>query len=558
MQEQALELAAEETYRRIDEHLASATPEIEPLVRHIREHVFDEGFKVSDLVQTLGASNNLIQVFRAEVGQTVSDYITGARVETAARLLRDTSLSIETISLLVGYPDTPGLRNAFKRWPGLRPTEFRDKLRLVLARTERPEGELLSIRFWNKLTQGELDPARVKGALTWLWSTHGLLKDGDLRNEAASKGRERFREQLLEEIWQWLSDQPYLTQLRLVREEIRFGSPALFYLLGEKSRVEGREDRGRGIELSELALASLEGCADVLGEAYHDHCALGWAWIGRARRLALDRDGAEQAFARAGEVWQTPRTKPDRRIEAEILFLKGTLRIVQRRFREARELLDRAIGICRAGEEKLILAKSLIQRAKIADFLGDHEAAIADLQVARELLEDLDDRYLTLVAHTNLATSYAWAGKPEKALEFLPEARRLCAELDNRLGRHHVQWIEGLARLAQGDEAGAEVRLRQAQAGFNKLGELDHGGVASLEVAILCRRQGRDAEVVSLASEAIPAFKALRTYPEAVTALRLLGDAVAKGEVTLEVLEQARDCLLTIVRDPGSAPLSQS
>jgi hypothetical protein len=63
---------------------------------------------------------------------------------------------------------------------------------------------------------------------------------------------------------------------------------------------------------------------------------------------------------------------------------------------------------------------------------------------------------------------------------------------------------------------------------------------------------------VSLASEAIPAFKALRTYPEAVTALRLLGDAVAKGEVTLEVLEQARDCLLTIVRDPGSAPLSQS
>ena len=553
-QEQALELAAKETYRRIDEVLAGAPPEIRPLVRHIREHVFTEGFRASKLKRALGASNNLTRVFRAEVGQTATDYIGGARVETAARLLRDTSLSIETISLLVGYPDTPGLRNAFKRWLGMRPTEFRDKIRL-LPQTERPKDELLSIRYWKKLDRGELDP---EVTLTWLRRAYHFLEVGDCRNQAVSKERERFRERLLDEIWKGLAGQPHPVRLRLVREEICFGSPALFHLLGEKSRVEGREDRRRGIEFAELALASLEGSAEALGDRYYDHCALGWARIGRARRLALDRDGADEAFARAGEVWQTPRASPDRRIEAEILFLKGTLRLFQRRFEEAQELLDRSIGICRTEDEKLLLAKSLTQRAKIADYLGDHEAAIADLQVALKLLEGCDEKYVVLVAYGCLATSYAWAGKPEKALEFLPEARRLCAELDNRLIHHQLQWIEGLARQAQGDEAGAEGRFRQARAGFVAQGELDHAGVTSLEIAILCRRQGRDAEVVSLAAEAIPVFRTLQTYPEAVTALRLLGDAVAKGEVTLEVLEQARDCLLTISRDPGSAPRSQS
>ncbi len=80
--------------------------------------------------------------------------------------------------------------------------------------------------------------------------------------------------------------------------------------------------------------------------------------------------------------------------------------------------------------------------------------------------------------------------------------------------------------------------------------------MAALEIAILCRRQGRDAEAVSLASEAIPVFKGLRTSPEAVIALRLLGDAVAKGEVTLAVLEQARECLKTLSRDPSRSSSS--
>ena len=524
--------------------------ELKPILSYIKKRLFRKDLNVGRVERDCKLTKRLRRQFRAELGLRPKEYLVKWRGETAAWLLVHTDLEIWQVAKRLGYSRYGNFTRDFKKWSGGEtPARFRGAR--TAAREIAPGP--ISVQEWLRAVTGVLPAERV------VVLEEQILRGSEppVDDRPALRGKQCGESQA-EMVWRALQPFPHSVRLRLVREEIRFGSPALFYLLGEKSRVEGREDRQRGIELAELALASLEGCADVLGEAYHDHCALGWAWIGRARRLALDRDGAEQAFARAGEVWQTPRTKPDRRIEAEILFLKGTLRIVQRRFREARELLDRAIGICRAGEEKLILAKSLIQRAKIADFLGDHEAAIADLQVARELLEDLDDRYLTLVAHTNLATSYAWAGKPEKALEFLPEARRLCAELDNRLGRHHVQWIEGLARLAQGDEAGAEVRLRQAQAGFNKLGELDHGGVASLEVAILCRRQGRDAEVVSLASEAIPAFKALRTYPEAVTALRLLGDAVAKGEVTLEVLEQARDCLLTIVRDPGSAPLSQS
>ena len=518
--------------------------ELKPVLSYIKERLFRKDLDVGRLERDCKLTKRLRRQFRGELGLRPKEYLAKWKGETAAWLLVHTDLEIWQVAKRLGYSRYGNFTRDFKKWSG---GETPDRFRRARTAARETAPAPISVQEWMQAVTGVLPAERVAVLEEQILRGSGSPVD----HRPALRGGE-YGESQAEMVWKALRPAPHPVRLRLVREEICFGSPALFHLLGEKSRVEGREDRRRGIEFAELALASLEGSADTLGEAYHDLCALGWAWIGRARRLALDRDGADEAFARAGEVWQTPRASPDRRIEAEILFLKGTLRLFQRRFEEAQELLDRSIGICRTEDEKLLLAKSLTQRAKIADYLGDHEAAIADLQVALKLLEGCDEKYVVLVAYGCLATSYAWAGKPEKALEFLPEARRLCAELDNRLIHHQLQWIEGLARQAQGDEAGAEGRFRQARAGFVAQGELDHAGVTSLEIAILCRRQGRDAEVVSLAAEAIPVFRTLQTYPEAVTALRLLGDAVAKGEVTLGVLEQARDSLLAITRDPGS------
>ena len=53
-----------------------------------------------------------------------------------------------------------------------------------------------------------------------------------------------------------------------------------------------------------------------------------------------------QAFQEAGAEWGTPRKSSDPLIEAEICFLHGTLRIFQRWYDEAKDLLARSLTLC--------------------------------------------------------------------------------------------------------------------------------------------------------------------------------------------------------------------
>jgi hypothetical protein len=79
-------------------------------------------------------------------------------------------------------------------------------------------------------------------------------------------------------------------------------SPALFELLSEKSREHGRRDRQRVVELAELALASVEACAEALGDRAIEMRALGWARLANALRLA----SAARSASATGR-WGCPR-----------------------------------------------------------------------------------------------------------------------------------------------------------------------------------------------------------------------------------------------------------
>lgn len=289
----------------------------------------------------------------------------------------------------------------------------------------------------------------------------------------------------------------------------------------------------------------------ALGDAYHDLRALGWARLANAHRLSMDFPSAEENFARSDEAWAAPRQRPDHVIEAEILALKATLRSDQRYFDQAKAFLDHAIPLCQQFlEDSQLLIKCLIQRAKLLDYLGDHQAAISDLDRARTLLKDRDEPYLKAVAAGNLATSYTWAGEHEKALEVLPQAKAQCEAINNRLGLHQLLWIEGLARQGLGDTAAAEALFQEARAGLIELREMGYAALASLELALCRHHQGRSSEVLSLAAEALQVLEPLELDADAGAAFRLLGEAIEACEVPLAVLEEARDALRNLYRDP--------
>ncbi|MCP4544850.1 MAG: hypothetical protein GY835_00130, partial [bacterium] len=226
-------------------------------------------------------------------------------------------------------------------------------------------------------------------------------------------------------------------------------------------------------------------------------------------------------------AWAIPRQRRDHGVEAEVLARKATLRIDQRCFAEAKDLLDRAVPLFRQffGDSQH-LAQCLIERAKLFDYQGEHQAAISDLDLAHELLNDGDEPYLKLSVYSNLATSYTWRGDHQQALDVLPAAEALCEALGNRLVGQQLLWIKGLARQGLGDAAAAEVLFREARAGLIELREMGYAALASLELALCCHHQGRSSEVLSLAAEALQVLEPLELDVDATAAFQLLGEAI--------------------------------
>ncbi|MFS0920524.1 response regulator transcription factor [Brevibacillus sp. 179-C 1.1 NHS] len=82
-------------------------------------------------LQTLAESVHLnpiylSQLFKAETGENVSDYITQSRMKRAKQLLQETSLKVYDIARLVGYQSAKHFMIVFKKEVGLTPGSYRD------------------------------------------------------------------------------------------------------------------------------------------------------------------------------------------------------------------------------------------------------------------------------------------------------------------------------------------------------------------------------------------------------------------------------------------------
>lgn len=67
-----------------------------------------------------------IQLFKARTGMTPKDYLIKLRLHNAKELLRDTSLTIRQISLIVGFSDQLYFSRMFKKATGTSPREARE------------------------------------------------------------------------------------------------------------------------------------------------------------------------------------------------------------------------------------------------------------------------------------------------------------------------------------------------------------------------------------------------------------------------------------------------
>ena len=110
--------------------LAVQFAEHEPL-RDLQAWIIDrphEDLSVDTLARRVAMSpRNFARVFTREVGTTPLRFVTSVRVETARRLLEETSDDLETICAASGLGTTESMRRAFLRTVGVSPGQYRER-----------------------------------------------------------------------------------------------------------------------------------------------------------------------------------------------------------------------------------------------------------------------------------------------------------------------------------------------------------------------------------------------------------------------------------------------
>ena len=85
-----------------------------------------EPLSLSLLADTLGVSKSYLAAqFKKETGQTMSDYISRARIEYAASILKDGQMSVQDAADACGIPNLCWFERLFRRYKGMTPAEYK-------------------------------------------------------------------------------------------------------------------------------------------------------------------------------------------------------------------------------------------------------------------------------------------------------------------------------------------------------------------------------------------------------------------------------------------------
>ncbi len=104
----------------------TGNPYVEQAKRYLSTHLTQE-IRNEDVAQAVGLSPfYLSRIFKAHTGQTIREYLTDQRVQTAKHLLAFDERSISQIASLLRFCDQSYFTQVFRRRVGLTPRQYRD------------------------------------------------------------------------------------------------------------------------------------------------------------------------------------------------------------------------------------------------------------------------------------------------------------------------------------------------------------------------------------------------------------------------------------------------
>lgn len=298
------------------------------------------------------------------------------------------------------------------------------------------------------------------------------------------------------------------------------------------------ESPARALQVAKLAVAAaarLEAQAHPAGHVADLRCRT-WAEKGNAQRLIGDLAAAEQSMLAAQEHAEEGTGAPG--IVADLLDRCASLRIDQRRFAEAGEMLDRLIALRRAERRPDRVGKALVLQGIAAVYGDDPQQARVKFLAALDELDPAADGRLVLIAHHNLVdceielNRFAEARRAQRSLAPLYERHAGEMDLLKRRGQ------EGKIAAGLGDLAAAEAIFRETRAAYERHGMPLYVALADLDLAAVWVRRRRFADVYAVADQLVGSFAALGIGREALASFLLLREAARKEEATTAQIRQ--------------------
>ncbi|WP_105616815.1 response regulator transcription factor [Vallitalea okinawensis] len=115
--------------RELSNHSSSIHHPINMRVKHIKE-LIESQYDVPELSLAYIADklylnkNYLCDLFKAETGSTINQYIANIRIQKAKEFMRNTNMNLNQISTKVGYPDYNYFSRVFRKKMGIPPSKY--------------------------------------------------------------------------------------------------------------------------------------------------------------------------------------------------------------------------------------------------------------------------------------------------------------------------------------------------------------------------------------------------------------------------------------------------
>ena len=313
--------------------------------------------------------------------------------------------------------------------------------------------------------------------------------------------------------------------------------------------------RAQRVPLESLAIAALAtAIADSLGST--ELRAEAWKNRGLALRELGRYAEALPAFDRAEEILEPFDTVDHTR--AVVRFARALTLLEMGRLEEAVAIL----AACRRvfeqhADSRNQLLTGIAEGAllwRLSKYREAWETWTALLPVARRL----EDGQALLSLQNNVGFASIEIGDFDAAEESLQQAVALAAQLGQPLLGTRSQLARGRLMVRRGDAERGLAHLHSVRDEFLTRNLVEEAGVCGLEIVEAHLWRGALIEAEAFARQIVREFTAAQLNKRAITALRYLSEAIAARKASAATVEQVRDFILALRKDPESEFLASA